>query len=55
MTMSKRIEIYASDHAIIKTWAKQRKESIKLIIARMVLACMNTNISCPDEEEASSD
>jgi len=53
--MAKRIEIYGSDHALIKRWAKQRKESIRLIVARMVLACENTNISCPELEDNDAD
>ena len=46
----KQIEIAATDHAMIKHWAKINKQPIWLIVARMTLACMNTDISCPDEE-----
>ena len=47
----KRIEILASDHALIKQWAKNKGEPIWLLVARMTTACMETDIACPDEED----
>ena len=46
----KQIEITATDHAMIKHWAKLNNQPIWLIVARMTSACMNTDISYPDKE-----